>query len=274
MASMLLASVKSIALKPEQKTAADGIAADIEKLGDQHGESGKKLADDVADGVAAGKIDHAKTGADIRAIAKAVEATGVGVQDAVNRLHQMLDPEQRKKLAETMREKGKEMREHMAGEGDHEHGMGPGAPEAHGKGPGGPGGPEMHGPGGHEMHGGGHEGEHGMAGHMEKLADELGLLPEQREKIRTKLEGQMKAKEATMKAKMAASEKHMEAIGTAFQAEKFDAKKAGVGVQAPDMAKTMATERVTFVETVLAVLTPDQRAKFAAHLREHAGDMD
>jgi Spy/CpxP family protein refolding chaperone len=36
----------------------------------------------------------------------------------------------------------------------------------------------------------------------------------------------------------------------------------------------MATERVTFVETVLAVLTPDQRAKFAAHLREHAGDAD
>ena len=266
MASLLIASLSSVELKPEQKSAVDGIEADLEKLGEQHGESGKKLSEDVADGVAAGKIDHAKTDADIKAIVKAVEATQVGMQDAANRLHKELDPDQRKKLVETMREKGKEMREHgmgHGGPGEHEHEHGQGAAD-HGPGPG---------PEGHE----GHEGEHGhgMEGHMmDKLADDLALTPEQREKIHTKLEAQMKAKEGTMKAKMAESEKHMKAVGDAFETDKFDAKKAGVGAQAPDMAKGMATERVTFVETILAVLTPDQRTKFAAHVKEHAGDPD
>ena len=112
-----------------------------------------------------------------------------------------------------------------------------------------------------------------MAEHMAMLADALGLSPEQKEKIRTKMEGQMKAKEAAMKAKMAAAEKHMMAIGDAFETDKFDAKKAGVGSKAPEMAKEMATSRITFVETVLAVLTPEQKPKFAAHLKEHASEM-
>jgi len=109
---------------------------------------------------------------------------------------------------------------------------------------------------------------------LEKLGAELGLTQEQRDKLKTKLEAQMKADQAQMKARMAASEKKMKAIGDAFVGDKFDAKKAGVGTQAPEMAKTMATKEVTFAETVLSVLTPEQRTKFAAELREHAGGMD
>ena len=109
---------------------------------------------------------------------------------------------------------------------------------------------------------------------LEKLSAELALTPEQREKLRTKLEAQMKAQEGAMKAQKATSEKHMKQIGDAFEGDKFDAKKVGVGQHAPEMAKTMATNHVTFAETVLGVLTPEQRAKFATHLREHAGDRD
>jgi hypothetical protein len=43
---------------------------------------------------------------------------------------------------------------------------------------------------------------------------------------------------------------------------------------APDMIKAMAKSRVDFVQTVLGVLTPEQRAKFAEHVRAHAGDPD
>jgi protein CpxP len=278
MAALFISSLKSIDLKPEQKSVVDGIESDMEKMGDQHQEPGEKLASDIADGVAAGKIDHAKTDADIKALTKALEASAAGVQDAVNRLHKTLDPAQRKKFVETMREKGKDMREHgMMGPGDHEHGtMGPGDHEHGMMGKEGPGAHEhgMHGPadGEHGMHGPG-GGEHGMAEHMGMLAEALGLSPEQKEKIRTKMEAQMKAKEAAMKARMAAAEKHMMAIGDAFETDKFDAKKVGVGTKAPEMAKEMATARITFVETVLAVLTPEQRTKFAAHVREHARDM-
>jgi Spy/CpxP family protein refolding chaperone len=111
-------------------------------------------------------------------------------------------------------------------------------------------------------------------GPLMKLGDELALTPEQKDKLKTKLEAQMKANHAAMKTKMEAAEKHMDAVGTAFEGDKFDAKKAGVGAQAPEMVKAMATEKVQFVETILAVLTPEQRTKFAAHLKEHAGDMD
>jgi len=276
MAGMFIASLDSLELKPEQKTAVDGVEADLEKLGDAHKEPRAKLEADVADGVAAGKLDHAKTDADIKALSAAVAATEPSMQDAMNRLYKTLDADQRKKLIESMREKGKEMHEHMGG---HE-GKGPEHHEHEGKGPEHAGkGPEHagKGPEGHEHEGKGPEGhEHeGMGeGPLMKLAQVLALTPEQKEKLHTKLEAQMKAQHAAMKTQMEAAEKKMDAIGTAFEGDKFDAKKAGVGAQAPEMAKMMATHRIQFVETVLGVLTPDQRAKFAAHLKEHAADSD
>jgi len=218
----------------------------------------------------------------------------------MNRLYKTLEPEQRKKLVEAIKEHGKQMHEHMlamehgehGGPGDHgehgpgmggpghehgehggpghEHGPGPGAPGAAGPGPGGEHGPGMGGPGHeHEMGPGMHGG-----GPLEKLSEELALTPEQKEKLKTKLEAQMKAQQAAMKSKMDAGMKHLEAIGTAFEGDKFDAKKAGVGSMGPDMIKAMAKNRVDFVQTVLGVLTPEQRAKFAEHVRAHAADPD
>jgi Spy/CpxP family protein refolding chaperone len=284
---------------------------------------------DIADGVAAGKVDHKKTDADVRDITKAVEATVPAIQDAVTRLYKTLDATQRKTLVASMREHSEDMHEHGMmgphGMGGHEHGehgmmggheqggppappgpvmgRGPatGAPPAQG-GPaglgappqgglaGGPAGPSaapppaQGGPGAPGMGGGPRPGMNAPAGGMgdhhahehgsmfEKLSTELALTPEQQDKLRTKVEAQMKAQEATMKARKAASEKHMKQIGDAFEGEKFDAKKVGVGQRAPEMAKTMATTHIAFVETVLAVLTPEQRVKFAAHIRDHAAD--
>jgi len=314
MEAMLIASLDSLELKPEQKTAVESIESDLDKLHDAAKEPKAKLEADVADGVAAGKIDHKKTDADITALSTAVAATAPTMQDAMNRLYKTLDADQRKKLVASMREKGKEMREHMAEHDAKGPGMGMGmggkdhdakGPMAEGKGPGmggmgmagkdhdakGPAGKdhdhdakgplaEGKGPGmGHEHEGMGmgheHEGMGGMGeGPLMKLGDELSLTPEQKDKLKGKLEAQMKAAHATMKTKMEAVHKHMEAVGTAFEGDKFDAKKAGVGTQAADMVKTMATAKVQFVETVLAVLTPEQRTKFAAHLKEHANDMD
>ena len=112
----------------------------------------------------------------------------------------------------------------------------------------------------------------GHGGPVDKLTQELGLTPEQSEKIRTKLEAEMKAQKAAMQGQMAAMSKQMTAIGKAFATETFDAKKAGVAKQAPEMAKRMAESGVKFTEIVLAVLTPEQRPKFAEHVREHASD--
>jgi Spy/CpxP family protein refolding chaperone len=140
-------------------------------------------------------------------------------------------------------------------------GMGPGG--EHGMGPGGmgPGGEHGMGPG---MHG----------GPVEMLGQELSLSDEQKQKLRTKLENLHKSHAGEMKAKMEAGQKHVNAVLDAFAGDKFDAKKAGVGTQGPEMVKAMAKARVEFVQTVLGVLTPEQRPKFAEHIRAHEGDPD
>ena len=293
MLELFSVGLDSLTLTPEQKTTIDGIKADMAAHSEAPKAGREKLEADVADGVAAGKIDHAKTDADIKAMSAAVVATQPAMQDDMNRLYKALTPEQRKQLIVTMREKGKEMHEGMEHGGpghEHEHG-GPGGHEGPGhEGHGGPG-HEHEGPG-HEAHGGppgpggaGHEGpghEHEGPGHegfgpdgvLNKLTEDLGLTPEQKEKLRVKIVAQMDATHAAMKQKMVAVMKHMDAVGTAFEGDKFDAKKAGVGSDAPDMLKSIATAKVQFVETVLSVLTPEQRPKLVAHLKAHAGEME
>jgi Spy/CpxP family protein refolding chaperone len=109
---------------------------------------------------------------------------------------------------------------------------------------------------------------------FDKLADELALSPEQRTQLRQKLDAQMKKDETAAQSRKAAAEKQSQAIEDAFLGDKFDAKKAGLGKLAPDAAKAMVQGRVTFAELLLSVLTPEQRAKFGAHLRARAADMD
>jgi Spy/CpxP family protein refolding chaperone len=110
-------------------------------------------------------------------------------------------------------------------------------------------------------------------GPVAKLGEELSLTPEQKQKVATQLEALMKAQHMAMKDQMVAAEKQMAAVGAAFETDKFDAKKAGVGSQAPALVKTVATQGVDFVKAVLSVLTPEQRTKFVAHLQAHNAEM-
>jgi Spy/CpxP family protein refolding chaperone len=270
MAGWLFASIADVDLRPDQKPLVDAIEADLRKAGDPAKDAEKQLTSDVADGVAAGKIDKAKTDADVKHVSDAAASTATSVQDAINRLHKTLDPAQRKKLVDSMQAKAEEGHEH--GPGEHGPGGEHGGPGEHEHGPGGEhGGPgeHEHGPGEHGDHG---PGEHGMGPDMggEKLADDLGLTPEQRDKLHAKMKDMMKAHMGEMKTKMEAMHAHMKAMGTAFEGETFDAKKAGVGDHGPEMAKDMAHGRIQMAETVLAILTPEQRAKFAEHIRAHA----
>jgi Spy/CpxP family protein refolding chaperone len=257
MAAMFMVSLDSVELTPDQKPPIESIKNDLISHGEPAKEPREKLEADVAAGITAGKLDHIKVDADIKAMSAAVAANVPAIQDDMNKLYKALTPDQRKKLVETMREKGKQMRAEHEGK---EHGGHMGEGHEHG----GPGMGE-----GHE-HGGPGMGE----GPMGKLGEELGLTPEQKEKLHTKLEAQMKAQHAAMKEKMGAAEKHMEAVGAAFESDKFDAKKVGVGTQAPDMVKAMATAKVQMAETVLSVLTPEQRPKFLAQIQEHEAEMD
>ncbi len=248
MVEMLVGELAQVGIKPEQKAAVDAILADLEKLGDATKEARTQLSSDVAEGAAAGKLDKAKIDADVKKLAQAADSTAAAMQDDVNKLHKTLDAAQRKKLVELMRAKGKEHEEHMKAEmGEHEKG--------HEKGD--------HDKGAHGEH------EHGR---MDKMGEQLGLTPEQKEKLKGKMEAGMKAEMAKMKEHHAGMVARMKAIGDAFETDKFDAKKAGVGEKGGDMVKMMAEGKIHMVEAVLSVLTPEQRTKFAEHLRTHADD--
>lgn len=235
MIGMLMLDAPELGLKPEQKTAVDAIKAELTKADDAPKADKDQLKADIAAGAAAGKLDKAKLDADTKKLIQASASTAAAIQEAVNKLHKTLDAEQRKKLVEHLRKQAEAMKEHMG-----EHGPG--------------GGMGMMGP---------HEG-------MQKLEEQLGLSAEQKEKLKTKLQAAMKAETDARKQHQDAMHKRMKAIADAFVGDKFDAKKAGVAEHMGDMVKMMTKNRIQFVEAVLSVLTPEQRAKFAEHVKQHS----
>jgi Spy/CpxP family protein refolding chaperone len=252
---MVFSELSAVGLSAEQKTAVDAIESDLKKQTATVDGPKSQLDTDVADGSATGKLDKAKIDADVKTLVQAADSTALAVQDAMNRLHKLLDVAQRKKLVESLRAKAEKHRDAAMGakpEEHHEHEKGAKGAK----------------PEGHH--------EHGKAGHerMERLAAELGLTAEQREKLTTKLGTGLKADQANMKAHLVDAQKRMKAMFDAFVSDKFDAKKAGVGEHVGKMVEMTATGRVRFVEAVLSVLTPEQRGKFAEHLRQHAEESD
>jgi Spy/CpxP family protein refolding chaperone len=112
----------------------------------------------------------------------------------------------------------------------------------------------------------------GMHHPLKKLAAELGLSDDQVATIRAAVKAQAGgADRGEMMARHEEMRDHMRAVGDAFVSETFDAAALNVGNEGSRAAGTVATHRVRFVAQVLPVLTPEQRAKWAADLRARAG---
>jgi Spy/CpxP family protein refolding chaperone len=228
LARMLGASLAEIDLRAEQRTAIESIRTDLRAKMQPVRTVRKQLAGTLADGVAAGAIDHAKLDPQIEALARAMEASKPAIQESMNRLHASLDPQQRRHLVESMKAKASAWRE---------------------------GGPE----GGGRAH---------MRERFRKMADELGLSHEQRGQIRTRARDQMlgadmrKAREGHP-----GRAQHMRAVGEAFASERFDARTLDVGKNGSDLVRMLSNGVVRFVEVALPVLTPEQRARFAQMVR-------
>lgn len=277
--AMLFSAIGELKLTAEQKPTVEAIQADMLKSAEPPVEAQAQLTVDIADGVAAGKIDKKKTGEDVKALVANADEGAAKMQDTANRLHKALDPEQRKQLADSMAAKHEEHNkkmEEMLAKGPDGAGppgkeeMKPGAAAGHS---GAPGQMKEHG------HGHGHgDGEgmgmmmcHHMRSHLDMIAEAATLTPEQKDKLGKKLDAEVKAEQAKMKAHMKEMDKKSKAVGDAFKTDKFDAKKVGLGVERSKMAKEMAEKRVKMAELVLGILTPEQRGKFADHIREHFG---
>jgi Spy/CpxP family protein refolding chaperone len=106
------------------------------------------------------------------------------------------------------------------------------------------------------------------ADRLSPLVDDLGLTADQVNKIRAGLGGSMKAVPRLDPQEVAT---RLRAFGDAFRSDKVDAKglTTASGANA-HMVGWGAAHLAHFVETASPVLAPEQRAKLAQRLREHA----
>jgi Spy/CpxP family protein refolding chaperone len=233
-AMFILMAADTVGVTPEQQAAVDKIKGDLHaKMGPAH-EAEKALLITLADGVAAGNIDTAKVDAAVANIATVAGQVHAATADAVNQLHAVLRAEQRAALVDKV--EAQWMLWHNAnGDEATQH-------------------------------------EHEAGGRIAHIQKELGLSADQVEKIKAGFTAQMAAvSSAQGKFDPAEGEAHMKAFGTAFTADQFDsnALTSANGTNA-HMATWGATRMVRFYETVSPTLTPEQRTKLAAMIREHA----
>ena len=233
-AMFVLMGAETIGASPEQQAAIDKIKADLHaKMGPAH-DAEKALLNTLADGVAAGNIDTAKVDAAIAQVTAVAGHVHEATSDAVNQLHAVLRPEQRAALVDKVEAHWMLWKNANAEEATpHEHEEG------------------------------------GRIAHMQK---ELNLSSDQVEKIKSGFAAQMAAA-GTVQGKFdpAEADAHMKAFGAAFVADQFDARTLTSGAATGAHMATWGAMRMSrFYETMSPTLTPEQRAKLAQMLREHA----
>ena len=104
--------------------------------------------------------------------------------------------------------------------------------------------------------------------HLTQLAADLGLTPDQVEKIRASQVEGMKAVPRFDPQEVSA---HIRAFGDAFRTPTFDARAlSGGGAATAHMVGWGAAHMAHFIESASPVLTPEQRGKLAQILRQHA----
>ena len=232
-AMFLHMSLDSLGISDDQKAGVSKIQQDLAaKLEPIHAADGSILSL-LADGVAAGAVDKGKVDAAIAAVDASSADVHAATSDALNQLHAVLTPPQRAALVQKLEAHWEVWQQANAEEEP------AGAAKEHTP--------------------------------FARLTRQLSLTPDQVDKIRAALHAA--APDSTpKKLDPAEVEGHMKTFGTSFEGDSFDAKTVnnGEGV-AVHLASHGIRRMARFYEAAAPVLTPDQRTKLAAHLREHAG---
>jgi Spy/CpxP family protein refolding chaperone len=230
-AMFIAMSLDTLGVTPEQRATVDKIEADLFARMEPARAAEQTVLETLADGIAAGAIDPAKVSAALAQLAAASAGIHDASADALNQLHAALTPEQRAALVDKVEAHWALWQRANADEVD----VTPTAP---------------------------------AGGHLRALTVDLALTPDQVAKIKANLSAA--AKDA-VKPDPQKVEAHLQAFGAAFKAETFDAKTLSTGGAAnAHLASWGATRIALMFESVTPVLTPDQRAKLAAQVREHA----
>jgi len=224
-------SLDSLGVAPDQAAKIEKIQGDLFAKTEPAHAAEQKVLTTLADGVAAGKIDEAK----VKTAIEGVKTASLGVPDAavqsLNDLHDVLTAEQRAALVDKVEAHW----EVWKNANNQEEAAGD---EAH-------------------------------PGHLNRVAKDLGLTADQVTQVRAAFSERVK--KHPLKFDASQVETHIEEFGTAFKADKFDAKALKHGPFAHQHLAVWGAWRMAhFYEALGPALTPEQRAKLSAEMKEHA----
>jgi Spy/CpxP family protein refolding chaperone len=230
-----LLSIPTLGLSTQEEASAEKIRVEIQaKLRPAH-DAEAALLSVVADGVATGSIDQAKVDAAIAKMSDVSTQMDDATNDEINKLHALLQPPERQALA-------------LKVQAHYEIWFKANAEEA------------------------AQPNQELQGGHIHHLAQILGLTPDQVQKIDAAFTQSMSTAFAGKdKFDDKAAVQHMNAFIAAFPGDTFDAKTLTTADKANSGVAVWGAKRmVRMYQAMTPVLTPDQRTKLAALLREHA----
>jgi Spy/CpxP family protein refolding chaperone len=227
-------AIDTLGLDPAKKAQIEKIQNDLHTKMVPARDAEHDLLSTIADGVAAGKIETATIDAALGKLATASAGIHSATTDALTQLHDALAPAERAALVDKVK--------------------------AHWE--------VWHKVNVDEKAGGNEKGTH-----LAKLSELLALTPDQVDKIGKALSADVPV---TPQTDPKAVDAQIQAFATAFVADKFDPKSlaATATAAAGHVARHGGARMARFYEAVTPVLTPEQRAKLAAHLRERLNDQN
>ena len=225
-------AIDTLGLDPAKKAPIEKIQSDLQTKMAPARDAERDLLTALADGIAAGKIDTAKVDAAVAKVATASAAIHTATLDAMTQLHDALAPAERAALVDKVKAHADVWRKVNVDE---------------------------------------KAGSSEKGGHLAKVTALLGLTPDQVGKITTALSADVPV---TPQTDPKAVDAHIQAFATAFVADKFDPKSLATTATAAagHTARYGGARQARFYEAITPVLTPDQRTKLAAHLRERLDD--
>jgi Spy/CpxP family protein refolding chaperone len=233
-----LLSIPSLGVSQAEQAAVERIKQDIDARFRPQRDAEAVLLNIVADGVTAGTIDVAKVDAATAKLAEVSTQMDDVTNDALNQLHATLQPPERDALVLKMQ--AHYMIWHKANA-------------------------DLEAQPDQEKEG----------GHIHHMAQVLSLSPDQVQKIDATFTESIKALHAARGFDTKAVDDHMSAFVASFPSDRFDAKTLTTADKAnSSVAVWGAMRMVRMYEAMLPVLTPDQRTKLAALLREHATKLE
>jgi Spy/CpxP family protein refolding chaperone len=224
-------SLDTLGVSPEQRDDVEKIRSRLYDAMEPARAADRNLLNVLADGLDAASFDATKVDAAVTQVADVSGASHEASTAALNDLHAALTPPQRAALVDKVASHWAVWQRENDAEVDSTSGA-------------------------------------GERGHLAALTIELGLRPDQVEKIRGPLADRLRGAPRIDPQQIAA---HVRAFGDAFRGETFDARTLATGTAANvRLVSWGAVHLVHVVEAMSPVLDPGQRATLAQKLREHA----